>query len=82
MEQFQKVDKVALEESPASQVLELAAREAQPAQTADLAFDLGDVRRQVDPRRAAFEAVLHLRCREMVQHHLHHRELVQVGVEQ
>ena len=33
-------------------------------------------------RVAAFEAVFDLRARKLVQHHLHHGELVQVGVEQ
>ena len=37
---------------------------------------------QVDAGVAALEAVLDLRAREMMQHDLHHRELVQVGVEQ
>jgi hypothetical protein len=55
---------------------------AQRAQGRDLLADLGDVRRQLDVGVAALEAVFDLRPREVVQHDLHHRELVQVGVEQ
>ena len=44
--------------------------------------DLVDVRPEFHALGAALEAVLDLRAREMVQHDLHHRELVQVGIEQ
>jgi hypothetical protein len=39
-------------------------------------------RHQVDAGVAALEAVFDLGGRVLVQHHLHHRELVQIGVEQ
>ena len=55
-------------------------RSAQSAAISSL--DLVDVRRQVDVGVAALEAVLDLRGGKMMQHDLHHRELVQVGVEQ
>jgi hypothetical protein len=48
----------------------------------DLVRDRGDVPREVDAGRAAAETVLGLRPRVLVQYRLHHRELVQVGVEQ
>jgi len=40
------------------------------------------VRRQVDVRIAALEPVLDLRPRKMMQDDLHHREFVEVGIEQ
>ena len=82
MEQAQEIDEIAFQEPPAAQVVELAAGKPQAAQAADLALDLADVRRQVDACGAALEPILDLRGREMMQHDLHHRELVQVGVEQ
>jgi hypothetical protein len=47
-----------------------------------LGADLAGVRRRSTPWRAALELVFDLRAREVMQHHLHHRELVEVGVEQ
>lgn len=44
--------------------------------------DLVDVMGQVDAGRAALEPVLHLGTGVLVEHRLHHGELVQVGVEQ
>ena len=48
----------------------------------ELGADLADGRHQVDVRIAAFEPVFDLRRRKVVQPDLHHRELVEVGVEQ
>ncbi|MNY72241.1 hypothetical protein D3C86_2107500 [compost metagenome] len=48
----------------------------------DLLIDLVDVAGQFDTGGAAFETVLNLRAGVLVQHRLHHGELVQVGVEQ
>src|SRR6185312_1756527 len=72
LEQAEEIDEIALQEAPASHVIELAPAEAQPAQLRDLAPDFADVGLQVDSGVAAFEAVLDLRGREMVQHDLHH----------
>jgi hypothetical protein len=82
LEQAEQIDEVALEETPAPQVFELFVRESQGAQCDDLALDLIEVRCQVDVRGPAFEAVFDLRTGKMVQHDLHHRELVQIGIEQ
>ena len=38
--------------------------------------------RQIHTAVAALEAVFHLRTRKLVQHHLHHGELVEIGIEQ
>jgi hypothetical protein len=82
VEESQQVDEIALEKAPAPQVIKLALREAQVAQRANLVLDLRDKGRQVDVGIAAFEPVLDLRLGEMMLDHLHHRELVEVGVEQ
>src|SRR5438132_8768338 len=82
MKQAEQIDEVALEKAPATQILELAPSKAQAAKAGDLALDLGDVRCQVDAWRAALEPVLDLRFRKMMQHDLHHGELVQIRVEQ
>ena len=65
-----------------AQVGELVGRELEAAERADLVADLADVRGQVDARVAAAEPVLHLRTRKLMQHHLHHGELVEVCVQQ
>src|SRR6202163_4528465 len=82
MKQAEQIDEVALEKAPAAQILELAPSKAQAAKAGDLALDLGDVRGQGDVWRAALEPVLDLRFRKIMQHDLHHRELVQIRVEQ
>ena len=84
LEQAEQVDEVALQEAPASAGNRARARrEAQRAQRAVISRSIWpDVGRQVDARRAALEAVFDLRRREVMQHDLHHRELVEVGVEQ
>src|SRR6185437_11004525 len=74
LEEAEQIDEIALEEAPAAQVIELAPREAQTAQLGDLAADVADVRREIDPAVTAFEAILDLSCRKMMQHDLHHRE--------
>lgn len=82
MEQRQEVGEVRLDEAQAAQVIHFVLAQPQPAQRIDLARDLIDELRQVHAGSAAFEAVIHLRCRVLVQHRLHHGEFVQIGVEQ
>ena len=50
------------------------------AMYADFFTDFIDVGSQLHAGVAALEAVLHLCARELMQHHLHHREFVQVGI--
>ena len=50
LEEAEEVDEITLEKTPAAQVIEFAAGEAQPAKLGDLAPDLADVRPQVDAR--------------------------------
>ena len=78
----EELDEVALEVAPSAQVLELVGGEPQRAELPDLVPDLGDERRQIDVRIAALEPIFDLRARKMMQDDLHHRELVEVGIEQ
>ena len=81
-EDAQEIGKVALDETQRTQIGKLLLRETQRTQMADFLANLLHIRRQPDARVAALEAVLHLRARKLVQHHLHHGELVQIGIEQ
>ncbi|MNC86409.1 hypothetical protein D3C83_20660 [compost metagenome] len=80
-EQAQEIDEVGLHEAQRAEIGELVVAEAEGAEQAHLGADLVDVRAEVDAFGAALELVLDLRPGEMMQHHLHHRELVKVGVE-
>jgi hypothetical protein len=82
LEEAEKIDEIALEEAPGAEVGKLLRRELEAAKLADLGADLGDVGSEVHVRVAALEAVLDLCARKVMQDHLHHRELVEVGVEQ
>src|SRR5690606_11845221 len=82
VEQAEEVDEVRRDEAQAAQVVELVRRQPQRAQRVDGVGNGVDVARQVYALRAAAEAVRGLRRRIAVQDRLHHRGLVQVGVEQ
>ncbi len=82
MEQAQEIDKIALDEAQAAKIIQLFVGETQLAQLMHLLADFVQVGAQIDPRRAALIAIFDLGGREMVQHHLHHGKLVQVGIEQ
>jgi len=82
LKEREEIDEVRFHEAPSAQVSELRVGEAQLAQVRYLGTDLIDVAREIDSRRPALELVLDLRAGKVVQHDLHHRELVQVGVEQ
>ena len=82
LKQRQEIDEVALDEAQPAQIIELALGQTQRAQVRDFPPDRLDVRRQIDTGRAALEPVLDLCARKLMQYHLHHRELVQVRVQQ
>src|SRR6185436_10974688 len=82
MEQAEKIDEIRLHEAQATQIGEFLVAEAHLAQVGDARANFVGVGRKIDALGAALEDVLDLRARKMVQHDLHHRELVQVGVEQ
>ena len=81
LEQAQKVDKVALDKAQRAQIQQLAVLKVQAAQLSDFFADVTGVRRQIHAGCAAFEAVFDLCTGKLVQHRLHHGELVEVGVQ-
>ena len=80
VEQAEEIDEVRLHEAQAAQVGELGSRSA-ACRSAAPRGSLPDAAAGPRPR-CGTEAVLDLRAREVMQHHLHHGELVQVGVQQ
>ena len=80
LEQAQKIHEIAFDEAQRTQVSQLGILKAQLAQRANFFTNFVDVRGQLNARIAALEAVLHLCARELMQHHLHHREFIQVGI--
>src|SRR3989338_7143049 len=82
LEQPEKIHKVALDETQGSQVGQFGILELQATQRPDPVADFVGKRRQLHAGVAALEFVFDLRPRKLVQHDLHHGELVQVGVEQ
>ena len=82
LKQSEQIDEVAFEKSPTAKIVELAPRETQCAQRADLLLDLFDVGRQRHVGIAALEPVFDLSAGKMMQHDLHHREFIKIGIEQ
>jgi hypothetical protein len=54
----------------------------QAAKRFDFTSNFFNERGQFDARISAFETVLYLRTRKLMQNHLHHGELVEVRVQQ
>src|SRR5699024_705894 len=82
MEKPEKVHEVAFYEAQAAQIVEFVLAKAQLAQLVHLVADFVQPWAQVGPGCTALVAVLDLGSREVMQHHLHHGELVQVGIQQ
>lgn len=82
MEQFEEIDEVAFDETQATQIFKFVLGEAQLAQLVHFFANFVQVGAQVDPRSPAFVTVLDLGSGKLMQHHLHHAEFIQVGVEQ
>src|SRR5471032_1713406 len=82
MKEREEVDEIALDETHPAEVFELVFLEAQMAELAHFVAYLIYIRHEIDIRRAAAELVFRVGCREVMQHDLHHRELVEIGVEQ
>jgi hypothetical protein len=80
VKQAQEIDEIALDEAQPAQVIQFLVAKAQLAQVVNLRSYLVHVRTQVHAGRAALVPVFHLRGRKMMEDHLHHAELVQVGV--
>ena len=81
MKQSQEIDKITLDESQATEIGKLLLLEPKGTKVMDFLTDLLQIGVQVNAGRAALVAILHLRSRKMVQHHLHHGEFVEVGIE-
>ena len=82
MEQAQKFDEIALEIALRGEEIQILRIHPQRTQLLDLAFQLLSQRPEIDAGRATLEAILHLCARELMQDRLHHRKLVDIGVEQ
>lgn len=82
VEQFEEVDEVAFDKAQIAQIFKFVGGEAQLAQLVHFFADFVQIGTQVDALRAAFVTVLDLGSGELMQHHLHHAEFVQIGVEQ
>ena len=81
LEDSQKINEVSLDKAHGLEVSQLCVLKPQIAQAANLFANLVDVRRKLS-LVAALETVFNLGARKLMQHHLHHGEFVQVGVEQ
>ena len=84
LEEFEIVDKIAFDEAQAAQVVEFVVGEAQLAERVEFSFQVVlDIGKRVNHVFVATaELVKAVGLGELVQYHLKHGELVQVGVEQ
>ena len=91
LEQPQKINKIALDKTHGPQVGQFGILEMQAAQMTNFVTNLSHMSRQlstspaalrIDIEVTALETILNVRTRKLVQHHLHHGELVQVCIEQ
>ena len=82
MEQVQEIHKIALDETEAAQVIKLLLLKPQAAKCRNFSADFINVGSQINIVITTFEAILDLRTRKMMQHNLHHREFVQISIEQ
>ena len=64
-----------------AEIIELVLLHRQRAQVLDFLSNLIRIRTQIHPFGSATEAIFHVGVRELMQHTLHHRELVEVGIE-
>ena len=78
----QEFDEVALDEAQRGQIRELLLAHRERAQMVDLGLNVRHIGTQINALGAAPEAVAHVGVGELMQHALHHRELIKVGVKQ
>ncbi len=81
MKQAKELNEIALDKAQITQIIEFVFGKPKLAQIVDFATDFFDIRLQIYALGAALEPVFDLCAREMVQYHLHHAELVQIGIE-
>ena len=82
MEQAQEVNKIAFYEAQVAQILQLVFGEFELAKCMNFFPYFVKIDAQVYIWRTTLIAVLDVCGGKLVQHHLHHGELVQVGIEQ
>ena len=82
MEKAQELDEVGLHEAKSREVGEFLLPEVETAERIDFRLKFGKEGTQIDAGRSALEAVGHFGRRELMQHALLHRELVEIRVEQ
>jgi len=81
VEQAQEFDEIGLEVALPGQKVEFFGIQLERAHVFDLALDFLCQRSQIHVGGAALEPVFDLRAGKLMQHCLHHREFVDVGVE-
>ena len=78
----EEVNEIALDEAHPAKIFKLFFFEAQVAELAYFVAYFIYVRHEIDLRRTAPEFVFCVCRREVMQHDLHHCELVEIGIEQ
>ena len=76
MEEFQKVDEVALHKAQAAQIVQLVFAEMQRAQVINLFIDRTDHGLMVGSGISTLEFIFRLSGRELMQDTLHHRKFI------
>lgn len=81
MKETEEIHKVALDEAKTAEIIELVLLHRQRTQVLDFLSNLIDIRTQIHTFGTATKAILHVGVRKLMQHALHHRELIEVGIE-
>lgn len=81
MKETEKIHKVAFDEAKVAKVIQLVFLHRKRTQMLNFLSNLIRIRTQIHPFGSATEAIFHVGVRELMQHTLHHRELVEVGIE-
>jgi hypothetical protein len=82
VEEAQKIDKVAPDIAKAREILKLTLRELEAAEMIDLFIDFAEVRPEIHSVVPALEPIAHNGAGELMQHALHHRELIEVRIKE
>ena len=76
MEKFKEIDKIALDETQTSEIVEFILFEVQRAEIVEFLIDVRQNGLQVRPWVSALKFVFNMGTRKLMQHTLHHGELV------
>src|SRR5690554_5898110 len=82
VEKFEEVNEITLYETQTAQIGQFFLSKTQAAQMADLFANFFKIRAQIYIGCTALVAVFHLGSRELMQHHLHHCEFVEIGIQE